>query len=81
VSNETGSAAIAEDERLGAWKLAAGPDPSGRPPSLLFCDNETNVPKVFEGAASTPYPKDGVGDHVVNGAATVYPERYSGQDS
>jgi hypothetical protein len=75
VSNETGSAAIAEDERLGAWKLAAGPDPSGRPPSLLFCDNETNVPKVFGGAASTPYPKDGVDDHVVNGAATVNPER------
>jgi len=75
VSSETGSAAIAEDERLGAWKLAAGPDPSGRPPSLLFCDNETNVPKVFGGAASTPYPKDGVDDHVVNCAATVNPER------
>ena len=67
--------AIAEDERLGAWKLVAGPDPAGRPPSLLFCDNETNVPKVFGGAASTPYPKDGVNDHVVNGAATVNPER------
>jgi len=41
----------------------------------LFCDNETNVPKVFGGAASTPYPKDGVNDHVVDGAATVNPER------
>jgi hypothetical protein len=41
----------------------------------LFCDNETNVPKVFGGAASTPYPKDGVNDHVVGGAATVNPER------
>ena len=48
---------------------------SRRPPSLLFCDNETNVPTVFGGAASTPYPKDGVNDHVVNGAATVNPER------
>ena len=56
---------IPEDEKLGAWKLAAGPDPTGRPPTLLFCDNETNVPKVFGGAASTPYPKDGVNDHVV----------------
>jgi hypothetical protein len=73
-SNETGSAVIAEDDKLGAWKLAAGPDPTGRPPSLLFCDNETNVPKVFGGAASTPYPKDGINDHVVNGAATVNPE-------
>ncbi len=58
-SDETGSVVIAEDEKLGAWKLAAGPDPTGRPPTLLFCDNETNVPKVFGGAASTPYPKDG----------------------
>src|SRR5271168_4063771 len=52
VSNETGSVVIAEDAKLGAWKLAAGADPTGRPPSLLFCDNETNVPKVFGGAAS-----------------------------
>ena len=41
----------------------------------MFCDNETNIPKVFGGAASTPYPKDGINDHVVNGAATVNPER------
>ncbi len=41
----------------------------------MFCDNETNIPKLFGGAASTPYPKDGVNDHVVNGAATVNPER------
>jgi hypothetical protein len=74
-SSETGSVVIAEDERLGAWKLAAGPDPAGRPPSLLFCDNETNVPSLFGGAPSTPYPKDGVNDHVVSGAATVNPER------
>jgi hypothetical protein len=52
------------------WPLSLG-----RSPSLLFCDNETNVPKVFGGAASTPYPKDGVNDHVVGGAAMVNPER------
>jgi hypothetical protein len=75
VSNETGSVVIAEDEKLGAWKLAAGPDPTGRPPSLLFRDSVTNLPKLFGGAAATPYPKDGVNDHVVNGAATVNPER------
>ena len=60
---------------IGAWKLVAGPDPAGRPPTLLFCENESNIPKLFGGAASTPYPKDGVNDHVVNGAATVNPER------
>jgi hypothetical protein len=75
MSDETGSVVIVEDEKLGAWKLAADPDPAGGPPSLVFCDNETKVPQVFDGAASTPYPKDGVNDHVVNGAATVNPER------
>ena len=74
-SNGTNAVAIAEDEMLGAWKLVAGPDPAGRPPTLLFCDNESNIPKLFGGAASTPYPKDGVNDHVVRGAATVNPER------
>jgi hypothetical protein len=72
MSDETGSVVIAEDEKLGAWKLVAGPDPAGRR-RVLVCDNETNVPKVFGSAASTPYPKDGVNDHVVNGAATVNP--------
>ena len=75
VSNEKDSVAIAEDETLGAWKLAAGLDPAGRPPSLLFCDNETNAKRLFGVASETPYPKDGVNDHVVHGAATVNPER------
>jgi Glycosyl hydrolase family 63 C-terminal domain len=74
-SNGTDSLVIAEDDMLGAWKLAAGPDPTGHPPTLLFCENESNVPKLFGGPASTPYPKDGVNDHVVHGAATVNPER------
>jgi hypothetical protein len=74
-SNEMGSVVIAETEKLGAWKLAAGPDPAGRAPAPLFCDNETNIPKLFGGAPSTPYPKDGVNDHVISGAATVNPER------
>jgi hypothetical protein len=67
--------AIAGDDMLGAWRLVAGPDPAGRPPALLFCENETNVPKLIGGPASTPYPKDGVNGHVVNGAATVNSDR------
>jgi hypothetical protein len=74
-SNGTDTVAIAEDEEFGAWKLAAGVDPAGRPPTLLFCDNETNVQRLFGGDASTPYPKDGVNDHVVDAAATINPER------
>ena len=65
--------AIAEDADLGRWRLVAGPDPTGRPPELLFCENETNVARLYGVAARTPYPKDGVNDHVVAGAATVNP--------
>ena len=49
------------------------PARTGRPPTPLFCDNETNVPRLFGGEALTAYPKDGINDHVVAGAATVNP--------
>jgi len=68
--------AIAEEESLGTWRLAAGPDPAGAPPRLLFCENETNGARLFGAPARTPYPKDGINDHVVGGAATVNPARH-----
>ena len=42
--------------------------------ALLFCDNETNAGRLY-GAASPAWPKDGINDHVVNGAGTVNPDR------
>ena len=66
--------AIAVDETGGRWRLAAGRDPHGALPELLFCENETNVPRVFGGPPQTPYPKDGINDHIVSGAATVNAE-------
>ena len=69
------SCAAAEEERLGSWHLAAGPDPSGAPPELLFCENDTNLSRVFDSNRVVPYPKDGINDHVVHGAKTVNPER------
>jgi hypothetical protein len=66
--------AIANDETGAAWRLAAGPDPQGHPPELLFCENETNVPLLYGGKATTPYPKDGINDAVVSGSASVNPE-------
>ena len=50
---------------------AAGPDGTG--PQLLFCENETNLARLYGAAAVTPYPKDGINDHVIHGAATVNP--------
>ncbi len=42
-------------------------------PEALFCDNETNAQRLWGATDGTPYPKDGIGDHVVRGAATVNP--------
>src|SRR5205823_12645543 len=41
-------------------------------PQVLFCDNDTNTLRRF-GREGTPYPKDGINDHVVTGADTVNP--------
>ena len=67
--------ATAVDETGERWRLAAGPDPRGALPDQLFCENETNVARLFGGPPQTPYPKDGINDHVVSGAATVSPDR------
>jgi hypothetical protein len=73
-AEEPGSA-IAEEESLGRWRLAAGPDPAGASPQLLFCENDTNAARLYGTPARTPYPKDGINDHVVAGARTVNPAR------
>src|SRR5262249_23761953 len=57
----------------GTWSLRAGPAPDGAAPTPLFCENETNFPRIFRAPATTLYPKDGINDHVVHGAPTVNP--------
>jgi hypothetical protein len=58
---------------LGELELVAGPAPDGTEPALLFCDNETNLDRLY-GEPGPAYPKDGINDHVVAGAAGVNPE-------
>ena len=41
----------------------------------LFCDNETNNHRIYGVANDVPYVKDGINDHVVNGEASVNPEK------
>jgi len=67
-----GAATIAvEHPSLGFYRLAA----EGAP-TLLFCENVTNFPRVFGSPATTPFPKDGINDHVVGGrAGTVNPAK------
>jgi hypothetical protein len=60
---------------LGTLELLAGSAPDGTAPELLFCENETNSSRLFGVPSDTPYPKDGIGDHVIHGAATVNPDR------
>jgi hypothetical protein len=57
----------------GPMELLAGPGPDGRMPEALFCENETNVARLYGSPTTTPFPKDGINDHVVSGAATVSP--------
>lgn len=37
----------------------------------LFCNNETNTERLWDEPNATPFPKDGINDHVIGGAATV----------
>src|SRR3954469_10374409 len=69
-----GSAVVVADHALAGYRLEAGPGPDGAQPEVLFCENESNAPRVFGSEATTPYPKDGINDHVVSGADTVNPD-------
>jgi hypothetical protein len=39
-------------------------------PTVLLCENETNTERLY-GSPCEEFPKDGINDHVVNGAASV----------
>jgi hypothetical protein len=60
---------------LGQLELLAEDGPDGVAPTSLFCENETNHQRLYGAQPITPYPKDGINDHVVNAAATINPER------
>ena len=70
-----GGTIVADHPRLGDYHLDAAPSPNGQMPTPLFCNNETNAPRVFGSDAETltDYPKDGINDHIVGGAPTVNP--------
>ncbi len=53
---------VAEHQALGTWSFHA--EPGG---ALLFCDNDTNAVRLWGGDNESAYPKDGIGECVVNG--------------
>ncbi len=63
-----GGRLIARHRVLGQLTLAG----DGRP-TVLACDNETNTQRLWGLPGKSSYPKDGINDHVVNGADTVNP--------
>jgi hypothetical protein len=58
---------------LGQLELTGCDQPDGAAPYVMFCENETNNMKLWGTTATTPYPKDGINDHVISGADTVNP--------
>ena len=62
-----GNAIVATHEELRDYVLTLDGDGDA-----LFCENESNAALLW-GSAGSPFPKDGIGDHVVHGAATVNP--------
>ena len=58
---------VARHHALGTRYLAAA-----GAPEPLFCENESNRRRLW-GGDGPAYPKDGINDHVVAGAATVNP--------
>ncbi|TMS00016.1 MGH1-like glycoside hydrolase domain-containing protein [Nonomuraea basaltis] len=60
-----------EHQDLGTYRLYCGADAP-----LLFTENETNNERLFGTPNATPFVKDGIGRHVVDGdAGAVNPDR------
>ena len=69
-----GSGLLVANHALAGYRLEAAPGPDGSAPETLFCENETNTSRVFGTEPVTPFPKDGINDHVVSALPTVNPD-------
>ena len=70
-ADSAGAGMVAEHFQLGVRRLV-----SDGSPQLLFCDNETNTERLWGVAGRSLYPKDGINDHIVHGAASVNPANH-----
>ncbi|HME76016.1 MAG TPA: hypothetical protein VKI00_10285 [Mycobacterium sp.] len=71
----TGATVAVEHPFLGELELLAGPPPNGGDRELLFCDNDTNLGRLYGATSASRWPKDGINDHVICGTDTVNPQR------
>jgi hypothetical protein len=70
-------ALVTTDPELPAKRLTGSTPANHTPPQALFCDNESNTAHLWNAThGSPPFPKDGIGDHVLSGgtAPTVNPD-------
>jgi hypothetical protein len=63
-------ALVAEHAVLGTRRLAASGEPEA-----LFCENETNLQRLWGLPSATRFPKDGINDHIIHGTTTVNPDQ------
>jgi hypothetical protein len=57
-------------EKLGQmWLNAEGE------PELLFCDNETNTPRLYNVSDDKQFYKDGINDYIIHGSNTINPKK------
>jgi hypothetical protein len=74
--NAAGPSSVAiEHPFAGPLELTAGAAPDGAVPEMVFCENETNLARLYGAEPRTPYPKDGINDYVTRSAPTVNPRR------
>jgi hypothetical protein len=71
-----GDGIAVDHPRLSGYRLEAAATADRSRPLALFCDNETNNPRLFGAAAITEFPKDGINDHVITGANTAASPRH-----
>ena len=64
----SGARLVGEHSRLGRISLTG----DGAPVALV-CDNDTNAARLWGAVNRSAFPKDGINDHVLTGAATVNP--------
>ncbi len=64
------STVVAKSSRIGDYYLY---HESGK---QLFCENETNNERIYHYKNEYPYVKDGINNHIINGEATVNPNKF-----
>ena len=69
----TATRSTVEHPRLAGYRLEAAPGPTAAARRRCSATTRPTRPACSVAAPITPYPKDGINDHVVAGAATVNP--------